>query len=278
MEIVDAQIHHPEPGVPYSADLPAQDRWAMDVELAIAAMDAVGVDAAVVHSDHDFCEAAILRYPNRFAGVVQFRNPLALESPEEEIATLRRRPGMVGFRLVLSWPPKSPDSLMRPLREGKFEPFFSAAEKHGVPVALFIPEELPAVHAIVRAHPDLLVIIDHIGMLPPPQVPFSDRLLDSLPDLLKLAEYPNLAVKFSRLPGLSAEPYPFSDIWRRAGNQVIEAFTPQRLLWGSDYTRLKGVRTYSELLNFLLLSGEASDADKEEMLSRSARRWFRWPA
>jgi L-fuconolactonase len=277
MEIVDAQIHHPEPAQLWADGYSEDEKCGLDVELAIAAMDAVGVDAAIVHSDYGFCEAASRRYPDRFAGVVQFRSPLSLLRPYEEIAGLRQRPGIIGFRLMLSWPPHSPDNLMGALREGKFEPFFDAAEQNRVPLALFIPEELGDVPAIVRAHPDLVVIIDHIGMLPPPQVPFSERLLDSLPDLLALAQYPNVAVKFSRVPGLSTQTYPFSDVWRRAGHRIIEAFTPQRLLWGSDYTRLKGVRTYCELLDFLRHSGEVSESDKETMLSSSARHWFRWP-
>lgn len=277
MEIIDAQIHHPEPATEWPERAGNAEMHAFDVELAIAAMDAVGVDAAIVHSDRTFCEAAYARYPHRLPGVVQFREPLTLDDPETEIATLAETPGIVGFRLMPGWPPHSPENLMEALRAGLLERFFAAGEQHDLTLALFVPEQLGDVPAIAKAHPSLRIVVDHIGMLVPPQVPFSDRLLDRLPDLLALAEFPNVAVKFSRVPGLSTESYPFDDIWRRAGHQIIEAFTPARLLWGSDYTRLQGVRTYSELLAFLLYTDEVSNADKETMLSRSARTWFKWP-
>jgi predicted TIM-barrel fold metal-dependent hydrolase len=273
MEIIDAQIHHPEPAKPWPGHHPGA---AFDVELAIAAMDAVGVDAALVHSDRAFCDAAYTRYPHRFAGVVQFREPLTIEDPEAELEALAESPGIVGFRLMPGWPPHSPDNLMEALRAGRLDTFFAAGERHGLTLALFAPEQLRDVPAVARAHPSLRIVIDHIGMLVPPQVPFSDRLLDTLPDLLALAEFPNIAIKFSRVPGLSTETYPFSDMWRRAGHQIIEAFTPERLMWGSDYTRLQGFRTYAEIVAFLLYADEVSDADRETMFSRSARNWFNW--
>ena len=61
----------------------------------------------------------------------------------------------------------------------------------------------------------------------------SDRVAQ-LDRVTSLARYPNLALKWCHAPSrFSAEPYPFRDLQAQV-RQVIEAFKPQRILWGSD--------------------------------------------
>jgi L-fuconolactonase len=276
MEIIDAQIHRPSPSMRVGEPSTSDGNSELDLQLALSAMDAVGVNAAIVHTDRIFAQAACASHPDRFAAVVQFTEPLKMLNAGEVIANLRSSPGILGFRLA-PVVPQVGGNLMAALREGRLAPLFASAETHGVPLALFIPGGLGDVPAIAETYPNLPLIIDHIGMPPPPWVPFSADLLNDLPKLLALARYPNVALKFTGVPALSLEAYPFKDLWHRGLHQIVESFTPQRLMWGSDYTRLKGVLTYSELLNFLLYTDELSQGDKEAMLSHSARNWFRWP-
>jgi predicted TIM-barrel fold metal-dependent hydrolase len=138
----------------------------------------------------------------------------------------------------------------------------------------------------VANHPDLVVIIDHMGMPAPPTLPLSDGLLATLPDLLELARFANIAVKFTGVPALSTEEYPFAGLWPSL-HQVINAFRPERLMWGSDYTRVTGRHrhppdpggrlNYGELIDFFRYTPELGAADKEVMLGGATRRWFRWP-
>ena len=280
MEIVDAQIHRP-PSPEWASGSDPAVAIDMDIELAIAAMDAVGVDAAVIHTvDADFCEAAAAKYPHRFASVLQLPGIGAsygrfeeIPANAEELVGALRTPAVLGFRVVIAWPPTGERLYL--LRNGHLDPWFAAAEKHAVPVCFFASGHLSEVGPVAERYPALSLILDHIGMLPVPPVAPSAAILDALPELLSLARFPNVAVKFTGVAALSMESYPFDDLWPRM-HEVIAAFGPERLLWGSDYTRIKGRRTYAELLDFLLHTSEISQSDKELMLAGAARRWLGW--
>jgi hypothetical protein len=70
---------------------------------------------------------------------------------------------------------------------------------------------------------------------------------------------------------------------------VIDAFGPERLMWGSDFTRLRwaprttepGPREawflYSDALNYLRDTNEVSDSDKRAIFADTIRRLLRWP-
>jgi L-fuconolactonase len=285
VEIIDAQVHQPIPLTPWDDSIPQDARQTIAVELAIAAMESVGVDAGVVYSTADFCAAAHARYPRRFTGVISLRDPSELGDAGVFMGGLRDRPGLSGVRILPGMPYTGEHLPL--LTEGRWEPMLAAAERHEVPVVLFLAYHLPLIEGIARDHPDLRIIVDHLGMPAPPTLPLSEALLDTLPDLLALARFANVAVKFTGVPALSTEAYPFAGLWPRL-HRVVEAFGPDRLMWGSDYTRVTGRHhhppdpggrlNYSELLDFLRYTTELGDADKEAMFSHSTRRWLRWPS
>jgi predicted TIM-barrel fold metal-dependent hydrolase len=123
-----------------------------------------------------------------------------------------------------------------------------------------------------------------VGQLPPTLLSsvtatLAERLAQ-LERAIELAEYPNLALKWSHAPGfLSAEPYPHRDMqpWLR---KAIDAFGVQRVLWASDYTVSRAETGYSwaHTLHYLLDWDELSETEKEWLLGRSARQVLRWPA
>ena len=103
-----------------------------------------------------------------------------------------------------------------------------------------------------------------------------------------MAKYPNVAIKFSGAPTLSLRPYPHADIWPHL-HKLIDAFGPNRLMWGSDFTRLRwapltldpgpreGWFLYSDSLNYLRDTDEVSDSDKAAIFAGTIRRLLRWP-
>jgi len=274
--IIDAQIHRPAPALPWVELGEGSQHINEDAELALAAMDAVGVDMAIVHGDYAFCEAAHARYPTRFRGIVQFSDPFGMKNVQDEIAAVRGRPGLLGFRMAPAAPRAGPN-LLPALQNGQLDKFFAAAQANDVPVLLFVPGGLSHIHRIARSFPNLTLIIDHLGLPPPPWVPLKPNLLDGIPELLQLAAYPNVALKFTGVPALSMEAFPFQDLWGRGLIDVIETFGPERLLWGSDFTRVKQHHTYSDELRFLLDTDRLSANDKETMLFRSTQHWLRIP-
>lgn len=160
-------------------------------------------------------------------------------------------------------------------RAGGYEALFAAAERHQVPVMFFLSGHADEAAPVARAHPDLTLVIDHRGLRQPPYMPADPDPFERLPLTLGLAKYPNVSVKLSGAPSLSRERYPFPDLWP-ALHRVIEAFGPDRLLWGSDVTRVRGLHTWSEALDFIRYTGELSDGDKEKILGGSLRRILHW--
>ena len=285
MEVIDAQIHNPHP----FCDLgPALDRdltVRVCAELALSAMGAAGVDAAVFHHPTPLtleelevepipAVRAPALYPGRFGGIVT-PDPSRVTDIDEMLSQLDSRFGLLAMRMTPAWPALGPDGIPR-IRNGGFDDWFRSAEKHRVPICLFIPGHLPDVHRIAADFPDLTIIIDHIGLYPPPRVPVDGHTLDALTELIALAEHPNVAVKFTGVAALSTGTYPFADLWPRL-HPVLDAFRPSRLMWGSDYTRVAKLHTYSEAVNFLRYTNEVSESDKQAMFSGTIRRLLRWP-
>src|SRR3954452_3158073 len=147
METIDAQIHVWErvPQRPWHDDvLPAgiDHRDPFTVEDAVVAMDAVGVDAAVLslppgyrtdvlpgvaRFDNSYAEESAIRYPGRFTSVSRFdpRDP----ELDDLVAATRSRPGTVGTRVTMFT-----EEHKQLFEDGFFDPLFVAAQRHGVPL------------------------------------------------------------------------------------------------------------------------------------------------
>lgn len=285
MEIIDAQIHDPHPVRPLEASVDNNVRLLLACEMAREAMDSVGVDLALMNAGQELLDFAVARYPDRFAGCGRWD----VRTPEVDrwVADYRRRSGMLAVRVdVVHWRTGTPSNAFT---EGRIEPLFDAAERHHLPVfasAMGVAKELIPV---ARAHPELILIIDHFGVASPPPMTLDPDPWSALPGTLALAEFPNVAIKFSGAIALSRTLYPHPDLWPHL-HKVISAFGPDRLLWGSDFTRLRmgpgtverGPREgwaglYSDSVNFLRDTTEISQRDKAAIFGGTIRRLLRWP-
>src|SRR5215207_4252959 len=284
MEIVDAQIHEPQPTRPVDEQLGKDVALLVNVEIAREAMDSVGVDAALVFARQEYMDACVARYPDRFAGALTF-DYLAPDL-EDQVAHFRERPGMLAGRNLVG---NARDATLRPeFEEGKFERLYAAAEKHNLPLFFSTHGHAHVLASVATAHPNLTMIVDHLGVSQSPVSPPREDPWDRLPGLLSLAQFPNVHVKFSGAPVLSREPFPHHDVWPFL-HQIVDAFGPERLMWGTDFTRLRWVpvvgglaprdqwHLYSDSVNYLRDTTELSQADKEQMFGGTIRRVLRWP-
>lgn len=284
-EIIDAQIHAPAPLIPLGVDLPPDVAASINVELAREAMDSVGVDIALAVASEEFIDAAVKRYPDRFKGVVTFDHMSA--DLEADAARVKRLPGVVAGRALIT---NYLDAVLRQeFRDGKFEPLFRAAARQKLPLFISTHGWAAQMDGVAERHPELTLIIDHIGVSQTPYSPPRQKPWDKLPDLLALARYPNVQVKLCGAPLLSTGVYPYDDVWPYL-DQVFEAFGPDRIMWASDYTRLREAELprgnrqrrrgmlYSDCLNFLLDGNRLSLSDKRKIFGATARRVLNWPA
>ncbi|AFZ67220.1 amidohydrolase family protein [Deinococcus peraridilitoris] len=277
MDIVDAQVHF---------------NLLDSLKAGMTAMDAVGVNAVLYdeywgfdeHSRilpgyelpngafrHVFplAEEAALRFPERFAYLVRFdrRDPQL----EDLIATIGRMPQRKALRVV----PWTEEGFTQ-FAQGADEPVFAAAQKHRVPVFVLLPGRTSLLRPYLHKFPDVPVIIDHCGVQLPMGTPPADRFA-GFADVLALAEFSNVSVKWSHAPRLSREGYPYPDVLAML-LRVVEAFTPQRVMWGSDHTQSKDHHSWAESLYYIRDTGELSSEEKAWILGRSLRTTLNWPA
>jgi L-fuconolactonase len=289
MRIVDAQIHEPGPRLDWSRE--SRDvRSRLLTELVVGWMDAVGVDAAILHGiDDEWARQATLECPERLACVPQVFDPSTFDL-DRALDRTRAGGNVVALRVVVVYP-ETGEGIER-LRAGRYDEIFRRCEQQGMPVFLYVSGDIPLARQVVDRFPDLQIIIDHLGIRQPPSLPRDVPPFKALPDLLALAQHPNVNVKVSGAPSLSEEGFPFADLWPKL-HAVIDAFGPRRLLWGSDATRLAGrigfdirsagegeypgKHTYAESVHFLRDTFELSVATKEWLLGGTARRLLRWP-
>jgi len=115
--------------------------------------------------------------------------------------------------------------------------------------ALFVfpkADQLSTIAELAGAHPDVTVVIDHMGWpderTDPDEAPWTD--------FEAVARQDNTYVKVSSLPRSAAEPWPYSDLHGYVRN-LIEWFGPERLMLGSDYPWMDRWGSYEECLSWI---------------------------
>lgn len=275
MQITDAQTHlwgansslRPwRPEGPSLAHGPAYD-----TEQLLSQMSSAGVHRAVLvppsweGDRNEICLAAARAHPNRF--VVMGRLPSDGPSDPGIVDAWLDEPGMRGVRLTFGV--GIPTSR---LTDQSMDWFWRAAEAAGVPVMIFAPAATEAVGLIAKAHSRLRLVIDHLNITPTAR---GDEIDAAILKTLELANLPNVAVKASALPSLVDEPYPYPSLHDRI-HQVVAAFGPKRVFWGSDVTRFRGnyresITLFTRELQFL------SDNDLKWIMGQGVSDWIQWP-
>jgi L-fuconolactonase len=297
--IVDAQLHEPAVSLEWEGADDAT-KWLALTELQLGYMRAVGVDKAVLFPiDSRWAHEAHARFPERF-GIVPMIMPGATAalgmidaaSPDVDalVADRAADPAIVGMRVLPSARASAGGHTTIPL--AVFECGIAACEREGLPLFVYCLDHA-VIAQIAERHAGLTVIVDHLGLAQPPTAVREDPPFRALPGLLDLARLPNVAVKVSGVPGLSREPYPFTDVWPHL-HRVVDAFGPDRLMWGSDISRVygrggfvwrvpggegdyEGRHTYAEALLYVRETDELSPDVKTKILGETALSLLRWP-
>ena len=266
MLIVDAQIHIWSKGTP----VPPHQTGPYSMAAALADMDAAGVDAAILHPpswDADSIALSIeaaKAHPKRFA--ILGRIPLDRPDRRGEIDGWLKLPGMVGLRYTFlqphmkSWP-----------TDGTMDWLWPAAERHNIPIALLAGEFLPLIGEKARQYPGLKLIVDHMGTVRNTK---GAAAFATMPDLVALAKYPNVAVKATAGPLYATDAYPFKSLTPYY-RQIFDAFGPRRLFWGTDITRMpcpwrQCIDHVDGAMPWL------SPADRELVMGRAVCDWLGW--
>jgi L-fuconolactonase len=275
MLTIDAQVHAYErnhPGRPWAGTLHGPAKVTGD--RMVAAMDAVGVDGAVLVSpfsmyryDAGYALDVYKAHPGRF-GLVKPVDPADPAVPET-IADWKSTTGTVGIRLMLR------DEVPSDPADPGLNRVLAAAARHSLPVDVLCWGRLDQVAALAARNPNTQLVIDHLGLQqpfepPPPPAPWA-----GLPNVLGLAGRPNIAIKISGACTLSHQPFPYNDIWDPLA-RIFDAYGFDRCLWGTDWTRATALLTYREGVEAFRASGRLTDSERAQLMGESLARVYNW--
>jgi predicted TIM-barrel fold metal-dependent hydrolase len=160
------------------------------------------------------------------------------------------------------------------LADGTLDWLWAAAERAGVPIAMLATDSLPHIGRIAERHPGLRLTIDHLGGLGGNTTLKDAAAMEHIPELIKLARQPNVAVKATGAPGYCSGPYPFRSMHPYL-RQIYDAFGPARMFWGTDITKMpcswrQCLTMFTEELSWL------SERDKDLVMGQAVCTWWGW--
>ncbi len=275
MLTIDVQVHAYErdrPGRPWAAVLhgPAE----VTGDDMVKAMDAVGVDGALLVSpytmyrwDASYALAVRKAHPGRFAVI----KPVDPNDPKvaDTIAQWADTEGTVAIRIMMT------QGVSTDAADPGIGRVLAAAARHSLPVNLLCWGRLDQVGQMAARHPETRLVIDHLGLQQPFEPPAPAAPWAELPKLLALAAHDNIVVKISGACTLSHEPFPYKDIWDPLG-RIFDAFSIDRCMWGTDWTRAVGLLTYKEGVEAFRVTDRLSDSERAALMGQTLQKVYDW--
>jgi len=214
--------------------------------------------------DNQYMLDMIKAHPGVFVGVGIVDHQAA--DLEARVKTLAAQ-GVRGFRIrsnteaVGSW-----------LRDPGMVRLWSVAAEQGLNVCPLInPADLKMVDQMCEKYPDTPVVVDHFG-----RVGITGKIVPAeLDDLCRLARHRNVHVKTSAFYALGRKQPPYKDL-RPMIRRVVDAFSPQRLMWASDCPfQVQGIHDYESSIALIRDHMDSlSQTDRDWMLRGTAARVF----
>ncbi len=271
---IDSQVHSYErnrPERPWVSVPPWPEK--VNGDDMVAAMDAVGVDGALLVSpfsmyryDASYALEVYAKHPGRF-GLIKPFDPQS-ESVADEIAEWSRMPGVNGARLML-----------RDESVGADDPgvnrLLAAGAQAGFPVNVMATGKLPLFLELARRHPDTRMVVDHVGLSQPNEPPAPPEPFADLATVMSLAACDNVAIKISGACTLSQQPFPYPDVWAPL-RKVFDAFGFDRCMWGTDWTRATGMLSYEQGVEAFRVTDQLSDSERSALMGRTLSKIYNW--
>ena len=271
---IDSQVHAYErnsPERPWQGFLDGPDEVTGDD--MVAAMDAVGVDGALLVSpysmyrfDASYALEVYAKHPGRF-GIIRPFDPES-ETIADDMAEWTGTPGVVGARIMLTYGEYDGD-------HPGLHAILAAAGQAGVPVNIMAAGHLPILRELARRNPGTQIVIDHVGLAQPRHPPAPPEPFAELDSVLAMAEFDNVAIKISGACTLAHEPFPYTDIWEPLG-RMFEAFGFERCLWGTDWTRASNVLTYEQGVEAFRVTDTLSDSERAMLMGGALTKVYNW--
>ena len=239
-------------------------------ELAIAAFDDAGVDAAVVTQEYldgnqnQYLLKVKKKYPNRFFvhGLIDFTRPAGLQKEFQKVLTQ-------GFKGI-KCPAMSLPQLKRPVRldDSKIMPIWKQMQEKDMILSIDLApgdRQVKEMKNIIKAFPNLNIAVGHFGM-----VGHGNWMAQ-----IRLAENENVYVECGGIIWLFRhEGPPFKKAQSKI-KQAVKAIGHEKIMWGSDYPRTMVDFTYRQSLDFVVKECNfLSETEKSAFLGDNAGRLY----
>jgi L-fuconolactonase len=220
-------------------------------------------------TEHMFAIADAAPIVLGIVGYVPLHEP---DRAAERLAELAQRPLFCGVRNLIHDRPDPHWLLRHDVDEG-----LGLLERAGVPfdVVGVLPEHLEAVLMISERHPDLDIVIDHLNK---PPIGLADH--EPWASLMtRVAANPRVRGKVSGLYSAVGDPAGWTvDAIRPIFDHVLEAFGPDRLMYGGDWPVSLIAGGYSRVWSGIeQLLGGLDPADRDRILADTARTFYQLP-
>jgi len=242
---------------PYHKNAPYRPPPA-SIEEYLKKMDEMGIDRAVlVHpepyqDDHRYVLYCLEKYPERLKGTCLF-DPESPDSPRALRELAQQQPRIIALRIHAYRPDKIPSLLSTQVRT-----LWDRAGALGLVIQMHIvPRYARDIEELVKAFPDIPVLIDHLGL--PAQ---SSK--DEYKYILRLAQFDNVYMKLSGIRYISKEPFPHQDAKHKV-RQIVETVGSERMVWGGGDPAIVDAQ-----LDFL------TEGERKKVLGETAAKLFRF--
>ncbi|HWX03016.1 amidohydrolase family protein [Collimonas sp.] len=184
----------------------------------------------------------------------------------QQIAVLASHPKMRGLRPMLQ--DLADDWIADPL----LAPAVAAMQRHQLSLdALVLPRHLPALLAFAKRYPELPLVIDHAAK---PHIA-AGRMEPWRALISQLAALPQVYCKLSGLVTEAAADWHVAQLQPYA-THVLEAFGPERVIWGSDWPVLNLAADYGRWLDVSeALLVNLDPGQKQQVMGANAQRFYR---
>jgi predicted TIM-barrel fold metal-dependent hydrolase len=222
--------------------------------------------------DHSYLEYCFEHEPKPgfFKGTCLF-DPIDPQTPARIERLTRKHPRrIVALRIHVNRDPKAPPTRSgairdRDLQDPAIQNTWRKAQSLGLGIQMhFIPFYASQIGALADKFQDVPVILDHLG-----------RAGEGSPaqyrDVLKLAAYPRVYMKYSGVRYSSKQDYPYRDA-KPIVRQAFDAFGPDRMLWGGlgkDMSQFQqAVELFDQMFDY------ASEGDRAKIRGLNAAKLF----
>ncbi|MFV0243958.1 MAG: amidohydrolase family protein [Qingshengfaniella sp.] len=275
MLICDSQIHIWKEETPDRPWIPgARERMKLNghrlepftYEEALDEMNGAGVDRVCIvppswEGDRvDYGIEASEKYPDRFCVMARIT-----QDDEKEGGAMMRDFATIdaikGLRLTFHRPQDRNWMI-----DGTCDWIWPLAEKLGLPLMVHAPIWKTELGKIAERHPDLRIIVDHMGIL---ARSVDDAIGYWVEETADLHVHPNISMKVSAVPGYSTHPYPYDNLTKYV-KMAVEKMGPARCHWGTDVTRLieaKGI-TYTQTVEHFTKHMGFTEAELDQIMGK----------